>query len=86
MYHLYDISLIRLLFLIVYPSCVIKGRGQKALNKKMSIEEGLEEEESFFANTEPWRGIEDKNLLGTKNLRSKLANVLDPHSRILYPN
>jgi len=52
------------------------GRGQKALNKKMSIEEGLQEEESFFANTEPWRGIEDKNLLGTKNLRSKLANVL----------
>lgn len=42
----------------------------------MSIEEGLQEEESFFANTEPWRGIEDKNLLGTKNLRSKLANVL----------
>ena len=39
------------------------GRGQAALNKKESIEEGLKNEESFFNNTEPWRSVEDRNLL-----------------------
>jgi interferon-induced GTP-binding protein Mx1 len=51
------------------------GRGQAALNKSESIEEGLRGEESFFNNTEPWRSIEDKNLLGTKHLRVKLAQL-----------
>jgi hypothetical protein len=47
------------------------GRGQAALNKKESIEQGLNTEQSFFDNTEPWRGVTDKNLLGTKSLRVK---------------
>ena len=51
------------------------GRGQAALNKKESIEEGLKNEESFFNNTEPWRSVEDRNLFGTKNLRVKLAGL-----------
>lgn len=50
------------------------GRGQEALDKKQSIEDGLTAEESYFSNTEPWRGVEDKNLFGTKNLRIKLAS------------
>eukprot|EP00980_Cylindrotheca_fusiformis_P013650 scaffold3514_cov58-Cylindrotheca_fusiformis.AAC.1 len=54
---------------------MIKGRGQDALNKKMSIEEGLAEEYAFFYNTEPWRNIEEKNLFGTKNLRLKLGEL-----------
>lgn len=51
------------------------GRGQEALDKKQSIEDGLTAEESYFSNTEPWRGVEDKNLFGTKNLRIKLAEL-----------
>ena len=51
------------------------GRGQAALNKKESIEQGLITEQSFFDNTEPWRGVTDKNLLGTKSLRVKLAEL-----------
>ncbi len=45
------------------------------MNKNESIEQGLKTEQSFFDNTEPWRGITDKNLLGTKNLRVKLAEL-----------
>jgi hypothetical protein len=51
------------------------GRGQAALNNHESIEAGLRSENSFFNNTEPWRSMEDKNLLGTKNLRVKLAQL-----------
>jgi len=45
------------------------------LNRAESIEEGLVAEQSFFDNTEPWRGLPDKSLLGTKNLRVKLAEL-----------
>lgn len=45
------------------------------MDKKQSIEDGLTAEESYFNNTEPWRGVEDKNLFGTKNLRIKLAEL-----------
>lgn len=45
------------------------------MDKKQSIEDGLTAEESYFSNTEPWRGVEDKNLFGTKNLRVKLAEL-----------
>ena len=45
------------------------------MNKKESIEQGLNTEQSFFDNTEPWRGVTDKNLLGTKSLRVKLAEL-----------
>ena len=45
------------------------------MNRHESIEEGLVAEQSFFDNTEPWRGLPDKSLLGTKNLRVKLAEL-----------
>jgi interferon-induced GTP-binding protein Mx1 len=54
---------------------MVKGRGQKALNNKKTIEEGLEKEEAFFRNTEPWRSVEDKNLFTTKSLRIKLGEL-----------
>eukprot|EP00980_Cylindrotheca_fusiformis_P009226 scaffold2009_cov98-Cylindrotheca_fusiformis.AAC.1 len=54
---------------------MVKGRGQDALNRKMSIEEGLAKESAFFCNTEPWRDVEDKSLFGTKNLRVKLGEL-----------
>jgi hypothetical protein len=53
----------------------VTGRGQAALNRDESIEQGLVAEQSFFDNTEPWRGLPDKSLLGTKNLRVKLAEL-----------
>jgi GTPase SAR1 family protein len=54
---------------------MVKGRGQDALNNKTTIEEGLSQEAAFFYNTEPWRGVEDKTLFGTKNLRVKLGEL-----------
>jgi hypothetical protein len=45
------------------------------LNRDESIEQGLVAEQSFFDNTEPWRGLPDKSILGTKNLRVKLAEL-----------
>lgn len=54
---------------------MVKGRGQDALNSKTTIEEGLSQEASFFNNTEPWRGVDDKTLFGTKNLRVKLGEL-----------
>jgi len=54
---------------------MVKGRRQAALNNGESIEEGLKDEESFFKNTEPWRGVKDENLFGTKNLRVKLSSL-----------
>ena len=45
------------------------------MNRDESIEQGLVAEQSFFDNTEPWRGLPDKSLLGTKNLRVKLAEL-----------
>jgi hypothetical protein len=61
--------------LILFVFTLHIGRGQEALDKKQSIEDGLTAEESYFSNTEPWRGVEDKNLFGTKNLRKKLAEL-----------
>ena len=54
---------------------MIKGRGQEALTKKLSIEKGLAEEESFFRNSEPWRSTDNRSLFGTKQLRFKLAGL-----------
>jgi hypothetical protein len=75
----YDISSIMWLYnphsLNLFVFTLHIGRGQEALDKKQSIEDGLTAEESYFSNTEPWRGVEDKNLFGTKNLRKKLAEL-----------
>jgi GTP-binding protein EngB required for normal cell division len=54
---------------------MVKGRGQKALDSKTSIDQGLVQEASFFQNTEPWRNVENKLLFGTKNLRVKLGEL-----------
>lgn len=61
--------------LILLLPFYIYRTGSEALDKKQSIEEGLTAEDSYFSNTEPWRGVEDKNLFGTKNLRLKLAEL-----------
>ncbi|CAJ1946622.1 unnamed protein product [Cylindrotheca closterium] len=65
---------------------MVKGRGQEALNKKTTIEEGLTQEATFFYNTEPWRGVEDKSLFGTKNLRMKLGELQMKLIRLSFQN
>jgi hypothetical protein len=52
---------------------IVKGRGQKALDAKQSIEESLRQEEAFFRNNEPWRDVEDRQKFGTMELRGKLC-------------
>jgi hypothetical protein len=51
-----------------------KGRGQEVLNNKETIEEGIEKEEASFRDTEPWRSVEDKNLLTTRAFASSLVS------------
>ncbi|CAJ1965009.1 unnamed protein product [Cylindrotheca closterium] len=65
---------------------MVKGRGQEALNKKTTIEEGLAQEASFFYNKEPWRGIEDKTLFGTTALRVKLGKLQMKLIRLSFHN
>ena len=55
---------------------MIKGRSQMSLSRNETIEAGLEKEEAFFRNTCPWKEITNKMLLGTKNLRIKLSDLL----------
>jgi interferon-induced GTP-binding protein Mx1 len=54
---------------------MVKGRGQDALNRNVTIPEALGQEEAFFRLTEPWNQVEDKTLFGTQNLRSKLGEL-----------
>ena len=55
---------------------MVKGRGQKALDSKTSIDQGLVQEASFFQNTEPWRNVENKLLFGTKKLGELQMNLI----------
>jgi GTPase Era involved in 16S rRNA processing len=54
---------------------MVKGRGQAELDKKMTIEEGLSIERTFFENTQPWRDHEGRDMFGTANLRGKLGKL-----------
>jgi GTP-binding protein EngB required for normal cell division len=65
---------------------LVKGRGQAALNKKQTIEQGLEEEETFLRNTQPWRDVSDRSLFGTTKLRSKLGDLQMELIRATFPS
>ncbi len=52
---------------------MIKGRGQAALNLGESIDQALDNEERYFASTEPWCSVEDRTRFGTALLRRKLG-------------
>lgn len=54
---------------------ICKGRGQAAMDRHQSIEEGLQEECHYFDTTEPWSTIKDRTVLGTTNLRKKLRDL-----------
>jgi hypothetical protein len=55
---------------------MVKNRGQASLDAGSTIEDGLEEEASFFATTNPWNSFEHPNRLGVPALRNTLASVL----------
>ncbi|CAJ1965051.1 unnamed protein product [Cylindrotheca closterium] len=54
---------------------MVKGRGQDALNRNVTITEALHQEETFFRLTEPWSKVDDNTLFGTQNLRTKLGEL-----------
>ncbi|KAL3940165.1 MAG: hypothetical protein SGBAC_005236 [Bacillariaceae sp.] len=54
---------------------MVKGRGQDALNRNVTIPEALDQEETFFRRREPWSTVDDKTLFGTQNLRTKLGEL-----------
>jgi GTPase SAR1 family protein len=54
---------------------MIKGRGQAELDQNMSIAGGLTVESSFFQNTQPWRDIDNRDMFGTAQLRTKLGEL-----------
>ena len=64
---------------------MIKGRGQAALDHRQSIQDGLRDEDRFFYGVEPWRSVHNRNLLGTNNLRHKLASLQINHTRQQIP-
>ena len=63
----------------------VKCRGQKALNKGVSIAEGLVHESSFFETHPIWKDI-DKNLLGIPTLTEKLMSLLQNHIANALPD
>jgi len=54
---------------------MVKSRGQAALDRNETIEQGLRDEKAFFATTAPWCNIENKMLFGVPNLRRKLGEL-----------
>ena len=52
---------------------MVKGRGQAALEREASIEDGLDDEMRFFNEKEPWKSIQDRSYFGTTQLRQKLG-------------
>eukprot|EP01038_Epipyxis_sp_PR26KG_P015387 gene15387-20750_t len=56
---------------------MVKCRGQKDLNKKVSIEDGLDKELEFFRSKSPWndKDLIGRGLFGVSSLRDKLAEI-----------
>lgn len=59
-----------------YGFHMIKGRGQASLDRSDSIAKGLQDEEIFFAGSQPWKSIDDRSHFGTPVLREKLGNIM----------
>jgi GTPase SAR1 family protein len=64
---------------------IIKGRGQAALDKNVSIHVGLEDEAQYFETEEPWKSVTDRALFGTSRLRRKLGAILWQHVQQSVP-
>lgn len=55
---------------------MIKGRGQAALDRNDSVQDGLDDETKFFSTVEPWKSVQDRTLFGTDALRENLGNIM----------
>ena len=55
---------------------VVKCRGQKAIDGKMSLEEALEREETFFKNHELLNTLYNEKKTGVQNLSRQLTKQL----------
>ena len=54
---------------------MVKCRNQKALNDNVSMEDGMREETKYFNTVAPWKDLDDKDLFGVVNLRTKLSQL-----------
>ena len=52
---------------------MIKCSGQKALNKRGGLRDGIHRERKYFKTTSPWKEMEDRSSLGVESLREKLV-------------
>ncbi|KAL7569597.1 hypothetical protein ACA910_009567 [Epithemia clementina (nom. ined.)] len=64
---------------------MIKSRGQSDLDQKVSIRQGLKEEEQFFLETDPWKRVADQSLFGTAELRRKVGALQMEMSKSNFP-
>lgn len=64
---------------------MVKGRGQMSLNQSHTIEKGVQDEEVFFRNTQPWRDVTDRSIFGTSELRKKLGDIQMHMVRETFP-
>ena len=53
---------------------MVKCRGQKALNNKVTLEQAFDEEKHFFSSVDPWRNVAS-DIVGVSSLRLKLAEI-----------
>jgi len=60
-----------------YGFHMVKCRGQQELNAKKTLKDGLQGEQAFFENKEPWRSTRAQRpeLFGIHALRQKLSNL-----------
>ena len=54
---------------------MVKCRGQSALSNGVTIADALKEEEKFFAQKEPWKGVAMREIFGVPQLQAKLSRI-----------
>jgi len=54
---------------------MVKGRGQAALDRSETLEQGLAEEQCYFDTNDPWKSVTDRSVFGTHRLRAKLGDL-----------
>ena len=54
---------------------ISKGRGQKALDDKQTIQRAISQEEHYFNTTKPWCDVSQRDMFGVQSLRRKLGEL-----------
>ena len=62
---------------------VVKCRGQKAVEDKMSLEEAIESEEEFFKNHELFNNLYQDKKTGIQNLSHQLTKQLVEQIKVM---